>query len=77
MAFVVYDENYDAVSFYKRECFTNKTEVITQYIERGNEDMLLHYIHLYMEKRNNNKEMAKIAVRRPSTPSISIGQLLY
>ena len=69
MAFI-YNER-DSVSFYIKASFAKDNKIITQLIERGDEDSLLYFIHLYMEKTNSKSSLATLAVRRPSTPSLN------
>ena len=67
MAFIYYEK--DLVSFYIKSSFSNKDEIVCEYIIRGDENALLCAIHKYMEKTNSNSNFAKLAVRRPSTPA--------
>ena len=48
MAFI-FNES-DSVTFYIKNSFSKDNKVITQLIERGDENRLLYFIHLYMEK---------------------------
>tara|TARA_B100001769_G_C22105286_1_gene597084 strand:+ start:1505 stop:1726 length:222 start_codon:yes stop_codon:yes gene_type:complete len=68
MAFIYCER--DLVSFYIKSSFSTRDEIISEYIRRGDEVALLSSIHRYMERTNKNSNMAKIAVRRPATPSL-------
>lgn len=70
MAFVYYES--DLVSFYVKSTFSTRDEIVQEYIPRGDEDALLSAIHKHMQKTNPKSNLAKIAVRRPSTPQIKI-----
>ena len=67
MAFIYYEK--DLVSFYIKSSFSNRDEIVNEYVIRGDENTLLCAIHRYMEKTNSNSNFAKLAVRRPSTPA--------
>ena len=69
MAFI-YTES-DSVSFYIKASFGENNKIITQLIERGDENRLLYFIHLYMEKTNPKSSLATLAVRRPATPALN------
>ena len=73
MAFIYFER--DLVSFHINSSFSNRDEVVSEYIGRGDEVALLTAIHRYMEKTNKNTNMAKIAVRRPSTPALTMYDL--
>jgi len=70
MAFIYYEK--DLVSFYIKSSFSNRDEIVREYITRGDENTPLCSIHKYMEKTNSNTNTAKLAVRRPSTPFVKL-----
>ena len=67
MAFIYYEK--DLVSFYIKPSFSNRDEIVHEFIARGDENALLYCIHNYMEKTHSKGKLAKLAVRRPSTPA--------
>ena len=69
MAFIFNER--DSVTFYIKNSFSKDNKVITQLIERGDENRLLYFIHLYMEKINPKSSLATLAIRRPATPAIT------
>ena len=73
MAFIYCER--DLVSFYIKSSFSTRDEIISEYIGRGDEVALLSSIHRYMQKTNKNSNMAKITVRRPSTPALTMYDL--
>lgn len=68
MAFIYYEK--DLVSFYIKSSFSNRDEIVQEYITRGDENTLLYFIHKYMKKTHSKGNLAKLAVRRPSTPAV-------
>ena len=48
MAFIYYEK--DLVSFYIKSSFSNRDEIVHEFIARGDENALLYCIHNYMEK---------------------------
>lgn len=48
MAFIYYEK--DLVSFYIKPSFSNRDEIVQEYITRGDENTLLYSIHKYMKK---------------------------
>ena len=48
MAFIYYER--DLVSFYIKSSFSNRDEIVSEYIGRGDELALLNSIHRYMQK---------------------------
>ena len=69
MAFIFKER--DSVLFYIKDSFAKNNTVITELIERGDENTLLYFIHLYMEKTNPKSSLSTLAIKRPSTPAIS------